>query len=1157
MGATTAALAQLTTVAMLADVRGVVEWSPAGSLQFQAASADTMVQAGDRVRTAPNGSARLLFTGGSSTELGSGTGVLVERLERGPNGNVVAGLVQSAGTTVNQVVPLVDLASLSLAEPAAGPLGRTEPLVDLATVLGIETPAAEIVVDATTATVAVAADGTTRVVNALGGPGGSVAVRGKDVGQTRVILQPGQETRVAPGLAPMTPASTISTPGGGLETTLDLSRQTERQERQQQQQILAQQQVAQAQLGLVAARAEANRLAQQEARLVQQIAGLLGLPNGPPGPKGAAPLNDTFATALPVSALPAQLTANTSIATEEAGEPNRCGTAPTGHTLWYALSLPATTPVIADTTGSSFDTVLAVYTGSGVRALSLVDCNDDAGGLQSRVVFTASAGTTYYLQVGGFAGAGGSLVLNLDAALLPPNDLFSAATPASVGSQFTVNTAAATTEPGEPTSFSCNGFPITIGATVWYALTPSASGSVTVDTIGSSFDTVVRVYSGTVLTALTPMDCNDNFGGTTQSSSTFPASAGTMYHIQVGGFRGAAGSLVVRFTPGPPLPPNDQFANAAPVTLSSLGAPPVSLNADTRAATTEAAEPLAFPCDGVSITVGKTVWYALTVSTEGTAVVDTIGSSFNTVLAVYTGGSLSSLTRVTCNDNAANGLQSQVGFSAIPGTTYYVQAAGFSGGGGNLGASGSLVVNFSLPPVPPNDAFGNAKRITSLPAQDTLNTKAATTELGEPTSIPCFGPNEPIGNTVWYAFTANTTMPVIVDTFGSDFGSQNPNTVLAVYTGSAVGSLTQVNCNVITREPSTDIVNSRIAFTAVAGTTYHVQVGGYNGRFGSLVVHFTAGPPPPANDNFSNAKPIITLPGQDQADTTSARLEAGETLRIPCQGLADIGGTVWYTFTPPANATVTVDTLGSNFDTVVSVYTGSTIAALRPIACNDDATGTRQSSVAFDATAGTTYHVQAGGFDGAWGSLIVHFSVTPPPSNDNLANAAVVPPLASMPRFATATLNATVEPGEPLTCGTASFGRTVWYAFTPTTATGTMTVSTARSDFDTVVAVYTRSGGGGLTQVGCNDDFSQPRSASLVTVQALAGTTYYIQVGGVGGVGGNAVVTFGGTAADVRAAASPRAPARSGPPVDHPATADPAKAPAAAEPRPPAPRPGR
>src|SRR5438034_726475 len=84
-----------------------------------------------------------------------------------------------------------------------------------------------------------------------------------------------------------------------------------------------------------------------------------------------------------------------------------------------------------------------------------------------------------------------------------------------------------------------------------------------------------------------------------------------------------------------------------------------------------------------------------------------------------------------------------------------------------------------------------------------------------------------------------TTTPLVVDTFGSDFGARFNNTVLAVYTGSALGSLTQVTCNVNTVQPDTGTVNSRVAFTAAAGTTYHVQVGGYNGRFGSLVIHFT------------------------------------------------------------------------------------------------------------------------------------------------------------------------------------------------------------------------------------------------------------------------------------------------------------------------------
>ncbi len=65
---------------------------------------------------------------------------------------------------------------------------------------------------------------------------------------------------------------------------------------------------------------------------------------------------------------------------------------------------------------------------------------------------------------------------------------------------------------------------------------------------------------------------------------------------------------------------------------------------------------------------------------------------------------------------------------------------------------------------------------------------------------------------------------------------------------------------------------------------------------------------------------------------------------------------------------------------------------------------------------------------------------------------------------------ATIQAGEPTTCGSATYGKTLWYTYTPPANT-TITISTASSDFDTVVNVFTGSAVNSLTSVGCNDDF--------------------------------------------------------------------------------------
>jgi hypothetical protein len=69
---------------------------------------------------------------------------------------------------------------------------------------------------------------------------------------------------------------------------------------------------------------------------------------------------------------------------------------------------------VFDTFGSSFDTLLAIYSGNSVAALTTVASNNDLDNVtkQSRVSFTPVAGTTYYIAVDGFGGASGNFVLS-------------------------------------------------------------------------------------------------------------------------------------------------------------------------------------------------------------------------------------------------------------------------------------------------------------------------------------------------------------------------------------------------------------------------------------------------------------------------------------------------------------------------------------------------------------------------------------------------------------------------------------------------------------------------------------------------------------------------------------------------------------------------
>ncbi len=128
--------------------------------------------------------------------------------------------------------------------------------------------------------------------------------------------------------------------------------------------------------------------------------------------------NDMFADAIVISGLIGQTTGSNVGATKESGEPTHASTG--GASVWWRWTAPSSGQTTINTNGSSFDTLLGVYTGSSVGSLAFVASNDDGGGgLQSLVTFSAVSGTTYRIAVDGFAGAGGNVILNWNLVSVP------------------------------------------------------------------------------------------------------------------------------------------------------------------------------------------------------------------------------------------------------------------------------------------------------------------------------------------------------------------------------------------------------------------------------------------------------------------------------------------------------------------------------------------------------------------------------------------------------------------------------------------------------------------------------------------------------------------------------------------------------------------
>lgn len=128
----------------------------------------------------------------------------------------------------------------------------------------------------------------------------------------------------------------------------------------------------------------------------------------------------------------------------------------------------------------------------------------------------------------------------------------------------------------------------------------------------------------------------------------------------------------------------------------------------------------------------------------------------------------------------------------------------------------------------------------------------------------------------------------------------------------------------------------------------------------------------PANDNFSAAITLSGNSGSASGTNLLGSTESGEPLVLPNAS----GHTVWWSWTAPASGQVSLDTHGSPFDTLLTVYTGNAVATLQPIAWNnDDGSSNHNSGLLFEAASGTTYRFAVDGVDGAQGNIALHWSL--------------------------------------------------------------------------------------------------------------------------------------------------------------------------------------
>jgi hypothetical protein len=551
------------------------------------------------------------------------------------------------------------------------------------------------------------------------------------------------------------------------------------------------------------------------------------------------PPNDNFAAATPMSAnqttgatLPGQTTDG---ATIEPGEL----LAPGAHSVWYRFMPGYTGTAYVDACQADFRARVYAFTGAALGALSIAapegisSCNSTAGGM---VAVHVTAGNELHIQVSPYDANATNTHFTLRINT-PHNDSLAAPDEFPGFSYgYGARLMGATAELGEPLHAGHVG-----GHSVWFKWTSGAAGPAKFSTcwFQTGFDTLLGVYTGDAY-PLTSVGSNDDDPtcdqNTRASTATFTAAAHTTYKVALDAYQSVPAAQLADLTLVIAPPVEDHLADAAPISGT------IAAGSWGYMATKEPGEPNHAGSPG-----GASVWWAYTATESAPVTFDTClpyPEAPDTVLAVYTGSSYP-LTPVASSDDTTEcglGKSSLVRFDAVAGTTYRI-AVDAKGGHGD--------VEFLNAGVPDNDWFAHPRALSGAGTID-VDTAPLSAQPGEPAHA---GSSAKYSS--WWTYTAPADGVVHLDTC-----AKYSDTVLAVYTGTALDALTPVASNDDTPGCGPLETGSSVDFAATAGTTYRIALD--DKMYGTKVRLTYGGPgaPPPAAAQATDAKPSsATDPG--------------------------------------------------------------------------------------------------------------------------------------------------------------------------------------------------------------------------------------------------------------------------------------------------------
>jgi len=883
--------------------------------------------------------------------------------------------------------------------------------------------------------------------------------------------------------------------------------------------------------------------------------------SGPPIP----PVNDdcTAPTAIAGTGLFPFTTINATTGTQGQAEASCLFFSQIGiaRDVWYDWTAPSTGIATVETCAqTTLDSKIAVYAGAGCPAGSAIACNDDACSLQSRVQFACVAGQVYSIQLGSYAGGGGtSGTGNLNITVGAPTLKLSQIYGSGGNSQAPVRQDYMEVYNPGPVAQPLNGWSVQYASS---AGTFSAANTVALPnvTLGVGQYLLVQQAVGTTLVAGQTADIPtpDATGAVAMSgtdmkvalvsSTTFlptglPTYAGNPTLVDFVGIGtanwndvGAAGGV-------------HAAANNAPAASTAQAVYRIACGGtDTNSSRADWA--VGYPAPRNSATAANagitTIGAALPITVEELQTVRLTATPYRCATNDLGAGTVVSVDTTSIGGGAVAMVDDGTGADEVANDGVYTAvvtvAAGTAVGTKNLpvavsatgGLSGGTYINIRVNDAvatPDNDNCSSAIAV-SIPGSVNGTVAGATVETNPiVTGVTggAFTSGMSSRKGVWYSVVGNGnaitaslcgTLPVFDSVMMVMAGTCDGLTVI----GLDDDFCASLNASQVTwcSQPGTTyfIWVSAFATTGLPTNTFTLNVtdGGTPcaGAFPIAICTGTAGP-------FTEIEPGLGIATNDGCSSSPNRFTdiaeptaAPVTLRGTARGLIGNRDVDWYRWqsTVSGPISITIDTLGSQAQAqLLSLGAGgacpATAVANTPLFLTRCASTIQ--TVSSNVTAGTWYAIAVIGgislqvtpagtvFGGQMpGGTTTQYSVSVSVGAPPTNDlCANAAPLAGV-SVAGNTLTATNDGTS--TCDAA--GDDVWYTFTAGALAGTLNLNTCGATVDTVISVYDACGG---LELGCNDDCGGTPCTgpgSCLSVPVGSGQTVKIRVSDKGGAGG-------------------------------------------------------